>query len=32
MGSGMDLEAIEYGRIEIGLISTSVRVGIVLIE
>ena len=32
MGSGMDLGAIEYGRLEIGLIWTSARVGIVLIE
>ena len=32
MGSGMDMGAIEYGRMEIGLIWTSARVGIVLIE
>ena len=32
MGSGMDLGAIEYGRMEIDLIWTSARVGIVLIE
>ena len=32
MGSGMDLGAIEYGRMKIDLIWTSARVGIVLIE
>ena len=32
MGSGMDLGAIEYGRMGIDLIWTSARVGIVLIE
>ena len=32
MGLGMDLGAIEYGRMEISLIWTSTRVGIVLIE
>ena len=31
MGSGMDLGAIEYSRMEIGFIWTSARVGIVLI-
>ena len=32
MGSGMDLGVIEYGRMDIGLIWTSARVGIMLIE
>ena len=32
MGSGMDLGAIENGRMKIGLIWTSARIGIVLIE
>ena len=32
MGSGMDLGAIEYGRMKIGLIWTSALVGIVWIE
>ena len=32
MGSGMGLGANEYGRMEIELIWTSARVGIVLIE
>ena len=32
MGSIIDLGAIEYGRMEIGLIWASARVGIVLIE
>ena len=32
IGSGMDLGAIEYGHMEIGLIWTTARVGLVLIE